>query len=391
MCFATNFQRQSGTALFLDICADLYTKFACLPAILPSGCSDLMDSISARLQLRRSFVRVVRDIEGLSAPSLTYFILSVRSIAGACGGSVIRGIKKVAEKSTLSARKTYDDLGDDFNSGSDGDRTALQPKQRLIRTPIQRAQITLIMEALPTALVLCRSASTLRVKCPFCLGSHGHGVGQLPREMQRRCADCHNIPGSQSYQILYPDEESDLTVPFGWELDKEESMIYTVIHQGRLCDPLSLRSQPRRLLDEYSSCPDENDQAAAKDVVAIADSLNSIRLSDSEELGKQPPNFDDLWTDLKKDKSFRSNYYFSACCAKDLKQLEALFREYPEGSFANAVDRKGNNGILLAATEDAGLDTVKWLKQKGVSIDQRNYYDRTASMEAALWGHLETV
>ena len=52
-----------------------------------------------------------------------------------------------------------------------------------------------------------------------------------------------------------------------------------------------------------------------------------------------------------------------------MKQLEALFRQYPEDSFANAVDDEGNNGILLAAAEDAGLDTVKWLEQKGVSID----------------------
>jgi ankyrin repeat protein len=62
-----------------------------------------------------------------------------------------------------------------------------------------------------------------------------------------------------------------------------------------------------------------------------------------------------------------------------------------QDSFANAVDDEGNNGILLAAAEDAGLDTVKWLEQKGVSIDQRNYYDRTALMEAALWGRLKTV
>lgn len=50
--------------------------------------------------------------------------------------------------------------------------------------------------------------------------------------MQSRTADCYCISGGRSYRILYPDEESDFTVPFGWELDKEESMIYTVTHQG---------------------------------------------------------------------------------------------------------------------------------------------------------------
>jgi hypothetical protein len=137
-------------------------------------------------------------------------------------------------------------------------------------------------------------------------------------------------------------------------------MIYTVTHQGRLCDPLSLRSQPRRLLDEHrnSSWPDENDKPAAEDEDAIADSLDSMRLSDSEELDDQPPRVDDIRRDLMKDQSYRHTCYLSACSIKDKKELEALFHEYSEDSFANAVDEEGNNGILLAAAEDAGLDTV---------------------------------
>jgi hypothetical protein len=116
-----------------------------------------------------------------------------------------------------------------------------------------------------------------------------------------------------------------------------------------------------------------------------------MRLSDSEELDNQPTHPDDVWRDFMNDQSFRSKYYLSVCCLKDIEQLKALFREYPEDSFANAVNYEGSNGILLAAADDAGLDTVKWLEQKGVSIDQRNYYGRTALMEASLWGHLETV
>jgi len=159
------------------------------------------------------------------------------------------------------------------------------------------------MEALQTALVLCWSASTLRVKCPFCLSSHKHGVGmgteeeeRRPREMQRRTADCYPISAGQSYRVLYPDEESNFTVPFGWELDKEEGLIYTVTHQGRLCDPRSLRSQLRRLLDEYrnSRWPNEDDEVATKDEVEVADSLRNMRLSDSEELDKQLPRVDTI-------------------------------------------------------------------------------------------------
>jgi hypothetical protein len=46
---------------------------------------------------------------------------------------------------------------------------------------------------------------------------------------------------------------------------------------------------------------------------------------------------------------------------------------------------KVNNGILLVAAEDGGLNTAKCSEQEGVSTDKRNYYGRTALMEAALW------
>lgn len=260
------------------------------------------------------------------------------------------------------------------------------------------------MEALQTALVLCWSASALRVKCPFCLSSHWHGVSMgtkveeelsrdVQRHTQRRTADCYPISHGQSYHILYPDEKSSLTVPFGWELNKEEGLIYTVTHQGRLCDSRSVRSQPRRLLDEHQSSrwSSENDKGATKDEVIVADSLKNMTLSDSKELDTQSTCSDSILRDLMNDPPYRCTCYFSACCLKDIKQLEDLFCEYPEDSFVNAVDDEGSNGILLASAEDAGLDTVQWLEQKGVSIDQGNYYGRTALMEAALWGHLETV
>jgi hypothetical protein len=98
---------------------------------------------------------------------------------------------------------------------------------------------------------------------------------------------------------------------------------------------------------------------AAKDEAAIADSLKNMRLSDSKELDNQPICVGDVWRDLMNDQSFCYKCYVLACCLKDIKQLEALFRKYPADSFANAVDDEGNNRILLAIAEDARLDTVK--------------------------------
>ncbi|OBT41940.1 hypothetical protein VE00_07462 [Pseudogymnoascus sp. WSF 3629] len=243
------------------------------------------------------------------------------------------------------------------------------------------------MQELPTALVLHWSANSVRVKCPFCLSSHGHGIGDPRRRYgERRSADCYHISGRKSYQILYPDEESDFTIPFGWELDKEERVIYTVTHKGRLSDPLSLSFQPRRLLDEYRNLSQqrENDRPTAEDEDAIADSLDDMNLSDSENVG-------DTLAEQLKDPSFRKKLYISDCCFKDIKDLELLFQRYPEDLFANAVCSEGNNGILLVSKDENGLDTIKWLEKKGVSIHEGNHYGRTALMEAALWGHLETV
>jgi hypothetical protein len=46
---------------------------------------------------------------------------------------------------------------------------------------------------------------------------------------------------------------------------------------------------------------------------------------------------------------------------------------------------------LLAATEEKGLNVLKWLHAQGDSQTQANHYGRTPLMEAALWGRLDTV
>lgn len=80
-------------------------------------------------------------------------------------------------------------------------------------------------------------------------------------------------------------------------------MIYTVTDKGRLCDPLTSRSQPRRLLEEYqnSGWRNENDKGTAEDDVEITDSLNTMNLSDSEEPANQLPCVDDILRDFIND------------------------------------------------------------------------------------------
>ena len=83
--------------------------------------------------------------------------------------------------------------------------------------------------------------------------------------------------------------------------------------------------------------------------------------------------------------------YISHCCGGKLQDLSVLFESYLEDQYTDAVDYEGSNGVLLAACEEHSLKTIKWLESRGVALDQKNHYGRTALMEAALWGRLETV
>ncbi|KAL2075078.1 hypothetical protein VTL71DRAFT_20 [Oculimacula yallundae] len=238
------------------------------------------------------------------------------------------------------------------------------------------------MESLPSALVLCWSAWTLRVECPFCLNFHDHELGALPRFNQRRFARCNPNFRHGSYRVLYPDEAANSTVSFGWELNKEKNLIYATTCQGRLRDPLLHNIPTRRLLDRHQD-------PAVEDEGAITESLNMLTLSDSDKSDSQSTGKSHLCSACKDNQILREKLYISACRSKDITQLNSLFRDFPECSFASIFDHEGSNGILLAATGEAGVETVKRLRQIGVCIDHMNHYGRTAVMEAALWGRLD--
>jgi hypothetical protein len=150
--------------------------------------------------------------------------------------------------------------------------------------------------SLPAALVLSWSTRTLRVKCPFCLSSHRHGHDPKERTGQGRGADCFPVSGGRSYQVIYPDDDCELTSPFGWELDKEEGMIHTVTHEGQFSDPAIARYPPRRLLDEYERFHDIEDIDASNTEDGegsigedtLVGSMEGLNLSDSRHLGTNP-------------------------------------------------------------------------------------------------------
>jgi len=48
-----------------------------------------------------------------------------------------------------------------------------------------------------------------------------------------------------------------------------------------------------------------------------------------------------------------------------MEQFEALFSRYPEDRYADVFDDEGSSGTILASTEEAGLNIVKWLQRSG--------------------------
>ncbi|KAF2762481.1 ankyrin [Pseudovirgaria hyperparasitica] len=234
-------------------------------------------------------------------------------------------------------------------------------------------------ENLVPALVLWWNASSFRVLCPFCLDSHGHGLTEHSRRRrERRSADCIDVSGGKSYRIVWPDEIDNLTDARG--------------------------NPPRRLLEEYESLhgvyfddPEEyrngKSEPGPDGTDAITESLARTTLSDSQ--GSDPrqhePDRYRCFTDPMADPNLRRKFYVSFCAQGDTQKLDNHFRMYPDDDFASYVNIQGANGVILAAAEENGLQTVELLTERGMPIDRIDHYGRTALMEAALWGRFETV
>ena len=118
-------------------------------------------------------------------------------------------------------------------------------------------------------------------------------------------------------------------------------------------------------------------------------------LSLNDESNTEPPkgpriSTEEMREDLYASPESRRKMYISACVRRDIGELQELFDKYSD-DFIAQTSRDGDTGILLAATEEGGLETLKWLQSKGAALDQASHYDRTPLMEAALWGRLDTV
>jgi len=258
----------------------------------------------------------------------------------------------------------------------------------------------------PEALVLRWNSSTLRVQCPYCLMSHGHGfassdedsvddhshVGwmlRMTRKLRRRRSDCHYAGGD--YTFVFPQTIDSVGACYGWELDRKNTRFVTVNDQGVVAVPVDDAQDGRSLLPQFRTASQVTEEDTS-DTDNLLSATHNLNLSGDEEgPSATSKTTDQVLDELYSDFQFRRNMYFSHCILNELHELEKLATLYQNDQLVGSIDEEGNTGCLFAATGEAGLDILRWLQDRGDSIHQPNHFGRTALMEAALWGRLETV
>lgn len=266
------------------------------------------------------------------------------------------------------------------------------------------------MVKLPEALVLRWDDRTLHVRCPYCLYSHAHAFSP-PRDVEldttrqgwrldgisnRRRSDCTSTHIGGEYVFVFPQSNTPLAMSYGWEVDCDNCEFRAVDHDGKVEIPREDWRDGRTLLLRYREQPamepiidNESDE---DEIDVLTGETESLTLEDARKKSTSTPKAPhEMWEELCLDPKFRTRLYFSHCVLKRIRDLESLFDRYPTDSFVGATTEEGDNGALLAATEENGLDTLMWLEERGCSIQKANYYGRTPLMEAALWGRFETA
>ncbi|KAK1064006.1 hypothetical protein LTR74_009073 [Friedmanniomyces endolithicus] len=186
-------------------------------------------------------------------------------------------------------------------------------------------------------------------------------------------------------------------VGYDWELNTENCEFIAVDSQGMVTVPINDCRDGRTLLPQFQEqhqvtyifddAEDNDDELdVALDGLTLDESANPPKKD--REVDKST---DEIWEELLLDPNHRRKMYFSHCILNETRELEVLCRSCPNDQLIDAMDEEGNTGILLAAVEEHGLNTVQWLQEHGGSISQATHYGRTPLMEAALWGRLEIV
>ncbi|KAH0183635.1 hypothetical protein KCV03_g9543, partial [Aureobasidium melanogenum] len=168
--------------------------------------------------------------------------------------------------------------------------------------------------------------------------------------------------------------DSAVASGYGWEVNLETCELVTVNRDGIVPVSIDDGQDGRTLLPQYQKqCPDT--EGDIDELVAATDA--STLEDDTGKRRPEPvptPSHEEIMKELYAEAQSRKAMYISHCIWGKVRELELLFRQYPDDHLIKHVNAEGNTGALFAATEE-----------------KANHYGRTPLMEAALWGRLGTV
>lgn len=219
--------------------------------------------------------------------------------------------------------------------------------------------------------VLRWNASVAYVKCPYCEEIHRHGIA-LPG---RRVSHCH--PGGQ-YEFMFPIDNSCKLV--GYEIDKRRAEFVNVgMHLGPGggdIDSLAkdenelaelFRSRVRISATEQKSEPILNIHKDSREVISVT-LLNGENIVQKKILSA-----------------------ISECVIGNLHAIsQYLHKSVEKELFLHGKNETGDTTLIIAAAEKSH-EMVSLLLQHGADANAINNDGRSALMEAALWGRIESV
>ncbi|KAI8939285.1 hypothetical protein NX059_005111 [Plenodomus lindquistii] len=217
--------------------------------------------------------------------------------------------------------------------------------------------------------VLYWTASQVYVKCPYCEEIHRHGV-KLPG---KRLSHCH--PGGH-YEFILPIDESQKLV--GYEIDKRGvRFVNASLQMARGEDDSHHSEYDERHLDESKMNISATNARSEPSLSLYEDSaeLETITVSDDGDTFQQKKILRAI-SECVNGNINAVNQYLSTSSEKEL--------------FLNGRFESGDTTLIAAAMEKSH-EMVSLLLQHGADANAINNHGRSALMEAALWGRIESV
>ncbi|KAL3438892.1 DYW family of nucleic acid deaminases-domain-containing protein [Aspergillus tetrazonus] len=214
----------------------------------------------------------------------------------------------------------------------------------------------------PLAEVVWWTDEQFCVRCPYCEELHRHGL---------------NSSSSASTVVSrdYPrtSRVPHLQIPVDYEIDKPRARFVNI-----------------RTLSDLQ----EDEKEEFDDEASLTSLLSNLALTDTEKEISSDHSTEKFTIQREGQEPFTQRHILHAisdCCMGNVKRVKLYLETSPDKSiFLHGKDTKGDTCLILASRERTPA-MVSLLLENGAEVNASNNNGRTALMEAALWGRLETV